>query len=419
MKILLMGQHFAPEDVSGAVLATELASDLHKLGHEVSFVTCAPNYPAGVVFPDYQNRLISKKTMAGVKVIRTWSYITPKKSFWLRILSFGTFSITAFLGGLVAGKQDLIISYSPPLTLGISAWLLSRLWNTPWVLRVEDLYPRVAVATGILKDKAVIALLEKLELFLYRKATHISLISASFRTDLIRRGIPATKLSITSVWADPDQIHPLNKDNGFRREHGLLDTFVVLYAGNLGHTSEFEDILHIAYQWRSDLSVRFVFVGTGVKKEELQKLASQLELQNVMFLPYQPRERYSEVLAAADVGLVTLNVNSAASSLPSKVFNIMASGRPVLAIALPQSDLAKLIRKYSCGIAVEPGNLDQLKQALIELKARSQQKSDLLGSNGRKALIEHFSRVMTIQKFEKLFKETILHGYQPVDSGSL
>ncbi len=419
MNILMMAQHFAPEETSGGVLATELAYDLLRLGHQVHFVTCAPNYPSGVVYPGYRNQIISREERGGVTVIRTWSYITPKRSFWSRVLNFGTFSVMAFLGGLAAGRPDMIFSYSPPLTLGISAWLLSRMWGVPWILRVEDIYPRAAVVSGVLRARMLIRMLENLERFLYHQAAHISLISPSFQKDLIQRGVPPAKLSTLSVWADPDQIRPLGKDNRFRREHGLLGKFVVLYAGNLGHTSEFEDVFCVADLLRDDPSIHFVLVGDGVKREELQRSVFRRGLPNILLLPYQPREGYAEVLAAADVGLVTLNRNSAACSLPSKVFNIMASKRPVLAVAPVQSDLAGLVQKYSCGIVVEPGNPKELHQAIMVLKTRSQPGTDHMGRNGREALIAHFSRHRIIQQFDQLLRETAFHGHPSVHTGDL
>src|SRR5690349_12751692 len=141
MHIMLMAQCYAPESVSAAVLITELATDLVRRGHRVTIVTGAPNYPQGRVFEGYRNRLYSSEMLDGVRVIRTWSYISPAKKTLPRLLHYGTYSATAFYGGLLAGKPDVLVSFSPPLPLGLSAWLLRRLWRIPWVLQIEDLYP--------------------------------------------------------------------------------------------------------------------------------------------------------------------------------------------------------------------------------------------------------------------------------------
>lgn len=404
MHLLLMAQHYAPEEISGAVLATELATDLAERGHQVSFVTCFPNYPQGQVFPGYTNRLYQLEQLDGVRVIRTWSYISPHKSFWPRILNYGTFSVTALYGGLLAGRPDVIFSYSPPLPLGLSAWLLSRHWRVPWILRVEDLYPDAAVAAGVLQNSAAIRFFTSLERFLYRQATHISVISESFRQNLLAKGILAEKLSATPVWADPEAIRPLPKENGFRRQHGLNGHFVVMYSGNLGHNSALEDVLGAAGQLRQHPDVRFVIIGEGVKRAALQDMARRKELDNVMFLPFQPREALAEMLAAADVGLVTLNRDAANTSLPSKTFAIMASGRPILAVTPAESEIARLVQETGCGRNVLPDRPELLAKTILALQ---QEPANLaaVGQKGRQQLETRFSRERCVDLFETTLKQ--------------
>jgi colanic acid biosynthesis glycosyl transferase WcaI len=399
-----MAQHYAPEEVSGAVLATELAVDLVKRGHDVTFVTCAPNYPRGQVFAGYRNRLYQVETLDGVQVVRTWSYISPRMGFWPRVLNFGTFSTSAFYGALLAGRSDVIFSYSPPLPLGLSAWLLSRLWRVPWVLRVEDLYPDAAVATGVLHNRAAIALFAALERFLYRRATHISLISEDFRQNLLRKGVAADKLSVVPVWADPELVQPQAKENSFRREQGLEGKFVVMYAGTLGLTSALEDVLQAAHHLKGDPDTHFVMIGEGVKKEALVRFAQDNSLENVIFLPFQPRSAFSEMMAAADVSLVTLNRASSPFSLPSKVFNIMASARPILAVAPPESEVARLVEAVQCGVSVPPDQPNALAKAILELK-RDPGYLDCLGRNGRAQLESHFSRRWCVDLYEATFQQ--------------
>ena len=409
MNILIMAQHYAPEEVSGAVLATELATDLVKCGHKVSFITCAPNYPEGKVFSGYRNSLVSKEKLDGVNVIRTWSYISPRKTFWRRILNFGTFSVGAFFTALVAGKPNIILSFSPPLPLGISAWILSRFWNVPWILRVEDLYPEAAVAMGVLRNHITISLLSAVERFLYHHANHISLISEGFRENLLSKGIPLEKLSVIPVWGDPNNIPVLPKENNFRQGHGLHDKFLVIYAGNLGHTSALEEVILAAERLSGVPDTKFVIIGEGVKKSALEKLTLQKMLDNVLFLPYQPRPIFAEELAAADVGLVTLNKNSSKSSLPSKIFNIMASGRPILAVAPLESEVCKLAEEGGCGVCVPPGHPDLIANAILELKRNKNQLKDM-GTRGRLWLETHFSRNGCVNMYETMLKRVARWG---------
>ncbi len=401
MHILLMAQCYLPEDVSAAILISELATDLVKQGHQVSIVTGAPSYPYGRVFQGYRNSAYQTEWLEGVRVIRTWSYISPRKTFWRRLLHYGSYSATAFYGGLLAGKPDVLVSFSPPLTLGMSAWLLSVLWGVPWVLQLEDLYPDAAVAAGMLDNKAAVAFFSAMESFLYRHATHISLISEGFRRNLIDKGVPPEKISLIPVWADPDLVSPLPKENSFRRQHGLAGQCVVMYSGNLGLTSSLEDVLGAAELLNGALDVSFAIIGEGVKKSALEDLAKKAGLKNIQFLPYQPREQFAEMLAAADLGLVTLNEKSAASSLPSKTFNIMASARPIVAVAPPESELAHLVQEAKCGVVVPPGHPQRLACEIQELRQHPEQRASM-GQNGRAMLESHFSRAKCISNFEAL-----------------
>lgn len=403
MHVMIMAQHYAPEEVSGAVLATDLATDLVAMGHQVTVVTCAPNYPRGELFKGYRNRALAVEWIDGVRIIRGWSYFSPKKTFWRRLLNYGTFSATALPAGLRAGRPDLIMSYSPPLPLGVSAWLLSRVYRIPWILRVEDLYPEAAVATGQLRNRAAINLLERLERFLYERATHISLISEGFRRNLLAKGVPAEKLSVTPVWADPAEVRPLPRENQFRLEHGLGSRFVIMYAGNLGVTSALDEVLDAAALLRDAPAIRFVIVGEGVKRQALMERASALGLDNVLFLPFQPRERFAEMLAAADVGLVTLNRDAAQTSLPSKTFNTMASGRPLLAVVPLDSEIASLVREGECGLVVAPQQPEPLADA-IEWLSRDRCQTERLGRNGRHRIESTYSRERCVVDFARTFE---------------
>jgi colanic acid biosynthesis glycosyl transferase WcaI len=410
MNILIMAQHYAPEEVSGAVLATELASDLVKKGHQVTFVTSAPSYPLGVVFSGYRNSFLSKETLDGVRIVRIWSYITPNKGFWARSLNFATFSLSSLLGGLAAGRPDVIYSYSPPLPLGLAAWLLSRLYRVPWVLRVEDLFPDAAVAAGVLQNHLAIAFFSALERFLYSKARLVSVLSEGFRKHLLKKHVPNSKISVEPIWADPNLVQPSPKENAFRAEYGLSGKYVILYSGNIGQTSALEEVLIAADILRDEPAFRFLIVGEGIHKDHLIAEAHRRIIDNLQFLPFQPRERFAEMLAAADVTLVTLNYRSSSYSLPGKVFNNMASARPILAVSPPNSELAHLIETEGCGINVPPEDPQAIVAALRMLRADKNQ-ADEMGRLGRHALIERFSRKRCIDQYEALLQSTLIDAY--------
>jgi colanic acid biosynthesis glycosyl transferase WcaI len=419
MRILFMAQCYAPENVSGAVLITELATDLAKRGHCVSITTGAPSYPEGRVFKGYRNCAYSVETLDGVQVIRTWSYIAPSKKVLPRLLHYGTYSATALYGGLFAGRPDVIVSYSPPLPLGISAWLLSRFWRVPWVLQLEDLYPDAAVAAGVMTNARLIAFFGRMEQFLYHHAQRISVISKAFRQALLAKGVADSKMEVIPVWADPDQVPVLAKNNPFRHEHGLDGKFVVLYAGNLGLTSCLEDVIQAAEILKEWTEIKFVIVGDGVKKESLEAGIRARALTNILLLPYQPRPRFPEMLAAADLSLVTLNAGAAVSSLPSKLFNIMASARPILAVAPSSSEVVQIVQEAGCGWSVPPGAPHQLAHAIFQLKGRNSSLLEM-GNHGRSCLQDRYARNHCVDLYEKMLS-ALLEGadLQAAQMGSI
>src|SRR5690554_884888 len=168
MHILLMAQHFWPEDISGAVLATQLAESLVNRGHQVTFATCFPNYPMGIVFDGYRGKLFNREVYNGVTIIRVWSYIAPQEAIKRRFVNYATFSLTSFVAGLIAQPPDIIMSFSPPMPLSLTAFLISRLRRVPWILRIEDLFPEYAIKTGVIRNPTLIRLLERFEKLFYR-----------------------------------------------------------------------------------------------------------------------------------------------------------------------------------------------------------------------------------------------------------
>jgi colanic acid biosynthesis glycosyl transferase WcaI len=271
------------------------------------------------------------------------------------------------------------------------------------VLQLNDLFPEAAQATGVLNNRLAISLFSAMERFLYRSATHISLISKSFLENLINKGVPVDKITLIPVWADPNAVFPLPKQNQFRNQHLLNEKFVVLYAGNLGLTSSLEEVISAAELLSAEANICFVIVGEGLKKSILKQMARRQKLDNILFLPYQPRKIYPEMLAAADLSLVTLNDRSSLTSLPSKVFNIMASARPVLAVAPLESELAQLVKDADCGVIIPTKHPELLAEEIRKLM-HQKQRLDIMGLNGRDQLQKKYARKRCIGMFEDMMQ---------------
>jgi colanic acid biosynthesis glycosyl transferase WcaI len=262
------------------------------------------------------------------------------------------------------------------------------------------------VAAGVLHNQTVIQFFTWMENFIYQQATHISVISSVFRQILLEKGLAPEKITLIPNWADPEIVRPLPKENAFRTRHGIENKFIVMYAGNLGLTSCLEDVLAAAIVLKEDPDIYFLIIGEGVKKTELERIAQANRLENIAFLPYQPRQSFPEVLATADLNLVTLNCSSSLSSLPSKVFNIMASARPILAVAPPESELAWLVKTSNCGVANAPEHPDSLAEAILDLK-RQTIRLDEMGRNGRFQLETMYSRANCVGMYERMFQSLL------------
>lgn len=286
MRVLLLTLYFAPDVAANAVVMTELAEELASFSHQVTVVTAFPHYAGNVIDRRYRGRLIHQDTHKGIRVIRTYLYTSPhKQRFLVRFLNYVSFNVLSTFTGLFSGPQDVILAPSPPLTIGLSAYIISRVKRIRYLYNVQDIYPGVVVKLGIIKNPWVIALSRWMERFVYSHARHITVVSEGFRANLLRKGVPPQKLTVIPNFVDIDFIRPLPWNNSFRRRFRLDRRFVVLYAGNLGHSQNLECVLECAALLQDQDDIAFVIVGNGSRKPYLEAQAQQMGLGNVRFIP--------------------------------------------------------------------------------------------------------------------------------------
>jgi len=400
MHILLVTQYFKPESVGASIWIHQLAVDLVSMGHRVTILTGFPNYPKRIIFDGYRGKIFMREQIDGVDVVRTYIYASPNEALWSRALNFGSFCASAALGGLAILKPDVIYCVMPPLPLGLSAEFIGLVKRAPVVVNVQDIYPDIAIALGFLRNALVIRLFHWMERFIYHKAIAVVVISAGFRENLLGKGVAPEKIHVVPNWADPDFIRPGPKNNSFRRQLGVGDRFTLIYSGNLSHNSNLEPVIGAAELLKNE-PFAFVIVGDGVLRAQLERRVQEKQLNNVLFLPFQPLEIYPQVLTAADMNLVTLSTQAAMASVPSKVFKIMASGRPVLAITVERNEVHRLVSEAKCGLCVPPDEAVALADAL-RYAASHRDELERMGHNGRRYLEEHFSRKKCVAQIEKI-----------------
>lgn len=401
-----MTQYYAPESVGPAIWLRELATELSSRKHELTVLTAFPNHPQGKIFEEYQGRLLQHDMIDEIPVVRSWLYATPNRNFWARAFSFATFTGSSLASGLLLSERfDVIYTILQPLTLGITAKLLGSKTRSKIVLNIQDIHPFAAVSMGALRNPIAIRSLEILENWNYRQADHIVVISDGFKENLISKGVSQNKITTISNWADPVFISPSVKRNKFRTELGIDHEFTLIYSGGLTHNSNLEPVIEAAELLRDEPFV-FVIVGEGVKKRSLQQLAEDRELENVHFRPYVPLKSYPDVLQAADMNLVTLNSQATYTSVPSKVFNQMAAGRPILAITAEGNELDRLAKSANFGPRVPPDDPARLAEAL-RWASKHPFELEEMGANGRRYLEKHYSCSHCVKQIEQLLQRVV------------
>jgi colanic acid biosynthesis glycosyl transferase WcaI len=410
MHILMIVPYYAPDLGPSAPLFTMLATGLVQRGHEVTAITTVPHYPSGTVPADYRRRRIQRSSEDGVQVVRVPLPSMKRSNLAQRLLQFICYQLGATWAGL-RQQYDAAMVANPALWVWLPHACLVVSRGKPSVFSVHDVYPDVGVTLGIFRHKAVIRAVASLERFCLDHAGVVRILSESFRPGLRALGVPDTKMALVYDWVDTDLIQPLPRDNEFAREHGLADRFVVLYAGNIGLSQGLEHVLTAAESLADHPEFRFVFVGDGAGREQLAARAEQRRLANVRFLPFQPRARLPQVLATADVSLVTLRQGIGAGSLPSKTFSILASGRPVLASLDEGSETWKLIERAEAGLCVPPESPQELAEAILRL-GQDHSLRERLGQNGRLWAERYHSPQSAAEQFEKLLVEAAMSDHE-------
>ncbi len=414
MKILVVSLYYEPDRCqSNGPIIRALCEDLAEAGHEVTVLTSFPHYNSDQVWPEYRGRLFQRDRVGSVNVIRSYIFVPGKRSGWQRILNYLSFNISSTLSGLFAGKQDVIFVMSPPLTIGLTAFVLGLLKRIPYCYNLQDIWPEVAVKLGMLRGRRLIAFFEAMEKFIYRHSRRIFAISDEFKANLIAKGVAADKVEVIPNFTDTDFIKPMEKANAFSLAHGLLDKFTVLYAGNVGLSQGLEVILDAAEQLKDHTEIVFTIVGEGSSRDELIAESDRRGLQNVKLLPFQPESDVPMVYAAADVALIPLRHGITENSVPCKTYSIMAAARPYIAGVDEGSTVWKLTDQVGCGVCIEPENGRALAEAVLRLQADAHARSRM-SAKGRQFVERNFAREIITDRYRSSLESLVEKRSLPI-----
>ncbi len=367
MDILFLADNFPPERNAQASRVYERAVYWVRWGHRVTVITCAPNFPEGKVYPGYKNRLYQVEQMDGIRVVRVKTYMAPNAGTYRRILDFLSYMMAAFVAGLFEPRPDVVVATSPQFFAALGGCVLGAVRGVPFVLELSDLWPESVVAVGAMKRSLLLRWLEKVELLMYRRAERIVALTQAFKTNLASRGVESHKIAVVLNGADLGRYRPLPKDLALARRWGIPEgSFVVGYIGTLGMAHALENVLAAA-ALDDGSGLHFLFVGPGAERERLLQLAERRGLRNVTFVPPQPKESMPAWWSLCDVALVHLKRTPLFETvIPSKMFEAMAMGRPIL-LASPQGEASALLAETGAGIWVPPEEPQALLQAALLL----------------------------------------------------
>ncbi len=400
MHILLIHQAFAALDEAGGTRHYEMAQYLVAHGHQVTIIASPVSYLSGKRLSQRAHWVEKLIPQPGITILRTYTLPVLHRGFALRVLSFFSFMISSFIEGLKVRHVDLVWGTSPSIFQGVTAWALARLKRVPFLFEVRDLWPAFAIAVGVLKNKVLISLSQGLERFLYRHADQVMVNSPGYIDHVQENG--ARNVALIPNGADPKMFHPQGAGNELRQQLGLEGKFIVLYAGAHGLSNDLGVVIAAADLLRSRFEIHFLFVGDGKEKPALQRQAQALELTNVTFLSSVPKNEMDTVMAASDACLAILKpIEMYKTTYPNKVFDYMAAGKPVV-LAI-DGVIREVVESTSAGVAVQPGNPQDLAQGITYLTEHPAQ-AHAMGQAGRNAIEQSYNRSTFSQEFELLLK---------------
>lgn len=367
MNILFLTENFPPETNAAATRVYERALYWIKAGHQVTVLTCAPNFPEGRLFPGWQNRWRQVQEMDGIRVVRVKTYISANEGFARRTLDFVSFMVTAYGAGLFEKTPDMVVSTSPQFFAAVGGWALAATRRVPFVFELGDLWPRSITAVGAMKQSPVIRALEWLELFLYRRAAAVVALTHAFKADLTRRGISPGKIAVVINGVDLPRYAPRPRDAELSAAWGLDGKFVLGYVGTHGMAHGLINVLDAAERLRDDDRIRFLFVGAGAERQMLMDEAARRVLPNVVFQGMQPKEMMPRIWSLCDVALVHLKDDPAfAEVIPSKIFEAMGMGLPLLLVS-PEGEASRIVEADGAGLWVPAARPNALAEAARRL----------------------------------------------------
>lgn len=404
MRILFLSHYFPPEVNAPATRTYEHCKKWVEMGHEVTVVSCVPHHPMGKAYPGYKNKLWHVEERDGIKAIKLFTYITANEGFLKRTWNYVFFMLMTILAAPFLSRTDIVISTSPQFFNGLAGYFVSRLKRAPWVLEIRDLWPESIVAVGAITNPRVIALLEGIESFIYRKADHIVAVTNSFKTHIEECGGSGDKITVIRNGVDLGFFAQRPADESYAASLGVSGKFVASYVGTHGMAHGLDTLIEAAEQLRDRQDIVFLMAGDGAERRRLVAEVEKRGLENIQLLGQLPKEEMPRLWSISDASLVLLKKQDLfLTVIPSKIFESMAMKKPIVMGVAGES--REIIEAAGSGICIEPENPAELAAAVVQL-ADSPDLCRRLGESGYRHVAEHFDRTVLAAQFEEVLRHT-------------
>lgn len=408
MNILYLSQLFETGNDAGSERHFFFCKYAVRKGHSVTAVTSNVDYKNACVKIQGKQGTVNRM-IEGVDIHYVYSYANFRGSYLKRFYYYLTYFFSSIYRSFSVKKVDVIYAVSTPLTVGFLGYVISRLRGIPFVFEVTDVWPDAPVACGVVKNKALIKLAHRLEMFCYNKTVHIVGLTHGISGNIIAKGIDSKKISIITNGVDFSLFNSAQHDSKrseVRTGYGFGDKLVAMYMGAHGAYNALGTIIEAATILKDDPRFLFVFIGDGDEKPKLQQRSVDLGLTNVMFLKPVPRIESASLLSAADAFLLPNRKGDFfTGNLPNKLFDFLASARPV--VVAGAGETPELVLAAKCGMVGEAEDSQTMAKALVELAALSIEERTAMGKRGRNYVLEHYDRNNLCERNLKIIAESI------------
>ncbi len=411
MKILLLTDSYPPEIRSISILMYDFVKELKTRGYKISVITTKPRYNLAKEQSNIKYNLITEEDSG--KVVRIDIPFLHKANFLIRglatLISPFLFyrTIKRIIKKRIIEKPDIVMVYSPPLTLGMAGLWVKKRFSSKFILNVQDIFPQNAVDLGVLKSPLIIKFFEWLEKWIYKKADIITVHSEGNKKFLLERKRQSDcKVKVVPNWANISRFKNISKRINFRHKFGLDSKFIIVFAGVLGPSQGLDVIIDVAKELQENSDIHFLFIGDGTEKLKLEGKALSFGLANISFRSFISEEDYPELLKEVDVGLVCLSSKNKTPVVPGKLMGYMAVGLPILAILNKESDGHNIIKSAGCGFNLLPEDRRVIINSILELKG-NQKLREQFGNAGKIFAQNNFSKEVCLDKYEDIFRQLL------------